>query len=67
MAVEPSNKIHFKPCALGETVYQSVEFINQTDTPSFFKFNTILNKQIRVFPNIGVVEAKSFSIITLEF
>jgi hypothetical protein len=67
MSIESSNKVHFKPCALGETVYQSVEFINQTDTPSFFKFNSIQETAIRVFPPIGVVEAKSFKIILLEF
>jgi hypothetical protein len=67
MSVQPSNKVNFKPCAVGDSVYQTVEFVNQTDTPSFFKFNIELDPQVKVFPQTGVVEAKSFCIIVLEF
>lgn len=59
--------MYFKPCALGDSVYQTLEFINQTDTPAYYKFGANLEGEVRVFPKQGVVEAKSFSIILLEF
>lgn len=67
MSIKPSPKVHFKPCALGDSVYQTLEFINQTDTPAYFKFGAAPEGEVRVFPKQGVVEAKSFSIILLEF
>ena len=65
--LNPSNKVFFKPCSKGESVYQTIEFINQTDTPCFYKFNASLNKNLRVFPKSGMIEAKSFRLIVLEF
>jgi hypothetical protein len=50
MSIKPSHKVYFKPCALGESVYQTLEFINQTDTPAYFKFGVNLVGEVKVFP-----------------
>ena len=63
----PNDLVVFPPCAINESVYQSVELINKTDTPTYFKFSPDPNKTFRVFPTCGIVEGKSFSIIILEF
>ena len=63
----PNDVVIFPPCAINESVYQSVELINKTDTPTYYKFSPDVNKTFRMFPPCGIVEGKSFSIIILEF
>ncbi|EGR30025.1 hypothetical protein IMG5_144000 [Ichthyophthirius multifiliis] len=63
----PSNKITFNACSLQESLYQTVELSNLSDTPTFFKFLPDLSKSYRIFPNVGIIQAKSFIILTIEF
>ena len=65
--VFPHDIVIFPPCAINDSVYQSIELINKTDTPTYYKFSPDVNKTFRVFPSCGIVEGKSFGIIILEF
>ena len=52
---------------MNESVYQTLELVNRTDTPTYFKFQKDMDQVFRVFPPNGIVEGKSFTIITFEF
>ena len=65
--VNPNELVVFPPCTMNDSVYQCVELINKTDTPTYFKFSPDVNKVFRVFPTCGIIEGKSFCLIILEF
>ena len=63
----PSNKVIFKAAAIGESVYQTIQIVNTSDTPVYYKILTDPTKTFRVFPQIGLIEGKSFSLVCFEF
>jgi len=65
--VYPTNKIYFKPCAPNENVFTTVQLVNRTDTPIYYKFGYDVNKAFRVYPPCGLIEGKSFNLISFEF
>ena len=48
-------RVVFKPCLKGHSVYDSVELINQSDTPVFFKIGADSNRVFRSYPRIGLI------------
>ena len=50
----PSNKVRFLPCGVNESVYQTVQLVNTSDTPIYFKFIPDPTKTFRIFPQIGI-------------
>jgi len=48
-------------------VYDSVELVNQSDTPIYFKFGQDPQRVFKAYPRIGLIEPKGFSIVALEF
>lgn len=54
MKMLPS-KVTFKPCLKNQSVYDSVELVNQSDTPIYFKFAQDHNKVFKTFPKIGLI------------
>lgn len=67
MKLYPSKNIVFAPSKIGESKYQTVELINDSDTPTYFRVSPDANKIFRVFPKAGLIEGRSFQILTLEF
>ena len=65
--VYPKNEVVFSPCAVGATAYCSIQLLNKTDTPSFFKFDSDSSKAFDVFPKYGIIEGHRFKIIFLRF
>ncbi|CAD8141208.1 unnamed protein product [Paramecium octaurelia] len=65
--LRPSNKLYFPPCTIEESVYQTVEFINKSDTPIYFNFSPDPTRTFRVFPNQGLIFGKSSQMIIVEF
>lgn len=63
----PKGVIKFPPCAPGDSIYQSVQVMNSTDTPCYFKILTKDTTVFRVAPLVGFIEAKSFVILAIEF
>lgn len=47
--------------------FQTQSYLNQSDTPTYFKFLPDPTKTYKVYPNSGLVEGKSFFILTIEF
>jgi hypothetical protein len=60
-------KVTFKPCLKNHSVYDSVELVNQSDTPIYYKFGQDPLKVFKAYPKIGLIEPKGFAIIALEF
>lgn len=56
-----------KPALLNTSVYDSIELINQSDTPIYFKMGTDINKVFRFYPKIGMIQPKDFAIVAVEF
>ena len=63
----PSDNVFFSACSKEESLYQTLELHNYNDTPTYFKFSPDPNKIFRVFPNVGLIEGKSFQIVLVEF
>lgn len=60
-------KVTFKPCLKNHSVYDSIQLVNQSDTPIYFKIGQDPHKVFKAFPRIGLIEPKGFSIVALEF
>ncbi len=58
-------KVTFKPCLKNHSAYDSVELVNQSDTPIYFKFGLDPQKVFKAFPRIGLIESKGFCIVAL--
>lgn len=65
MKIIPSNKIVMKPALLNTSVYDSFELINQSDTPIYFRMGGDITKSFRFYPKIGLIEPKSFAIVSV--
>lgn len=65
--ISPSNKIVFPAAAVNESVYQTVQIVNTSDTPVYFRILADPTKTFRSFPQIGIINGKSFSLICFEF
>ena len=65
--VVPKNELVFSPCAVGDTVYCSMQLVNKTDTPSYFKFDNDGSEIFQVFPKFGLIEGHKFKIIFFKF
>ena len=62
-----NHKIAFPPCSPGESVYQTVQLNNTSDTPVQFKILQDSTGTYRSFPPIGLIPGKSFALATFEF
>lgn len=67
LEVLPSNKVNFAACSREESLYQTVEVHNTSDTPTYFRFSPDVDQIFRVYPNAGLIAGKSFVVIVFEF
>lgn len=65
--VVPKNDLVFSPCAVGDTVYTSIQLVNKTDTPSYFKFDEDGHDSFDVYPKYGLIEGHKFKVIFFKF
>eukprot|EP00357_Protocruzia_adherens_P031746 CAMPEP_0115013128 /NCGR_PEP_ID=MMETSP0216-20121206/25201_1 /TAXON_ID=223996 /ORGANISM="Protocruzia adherens, Strain Boccale" /LENGTH=1245 /DNA_ID=CAMNT_0002382423 /DNA_START=124 /DNA_END=3861 /DNA_ORIENTATION=+ len=63
----PPGKIKFPPCAVGESVYQTLQLTNDSDTPVYYRLVEDPGKNFRYFPYIGLIAPKSFALVAVEF
>ena len=47
---KPSNMVLFSPCGPGESVYQTLEIANTSDTPVYYKMYDDSSKVFKVYP-----------------
>ena len=50
-----------------DSVYQTTELHNKSDTPVYFKFSPEITRAFKVFPNQGLIVGKSFQLLVVEF
>jgi MSP (Major sperm protein) domain len=65
--ITPSNKIVFPPASVNESVYQTVQIVNTSDTPVYYKILGDSTKTFRAFPPLGMINGKSFALVAFEF
>jgi hypothetical protein len=80
LSITPSSKIFFLPCAKNESVFQTIQLNNKSDTPIFFKILKDPTNTFRISPNsgnktnyswiycnIGLISGQSLNLICIEF
>jgi hypothetical protein len=67
MEFRPSRTVVFAPCRPDESSYQTVELVNLSDTPTYYNITGDVQRAFRVYPKAGLIDGKSFNILTLEF
>jgi hypothetical protein len=67
ISIVPKNVISFSPVSRGQTAYSSIQLVNKTDTPSFFKFDTDPNGVFDMYPKFGIIEGHRFKLIFFKF
>lgn len=55
------------PCGVGQSTFTSIQLVNKTDTPSFFKFEEDVAKNFEVYPKYGMIQGNKFKIIMVKF
>ena len=65
--LQPSKNVMFQSCGVDHVVYQTVELINKTDTPTYFQFSPDVSQIFSIYPVQGLVQGKSFKILTIQF
>jgi hypothetical protein len=63
----PNKNVIFPPCGPGESVYQTMKIMNTSDTPVFFKMMADPAKVFRVYPIMGLIQGRGFSLVCFEF
>lgn len=63
MKIFPSNKLTFQPTLRNHSVYNSIQLVNQSDTPIYFRIGPDPTRAFRAFPRIGLIESKAFAIV----
>ena len=53
----------FAAAGIGESVFQSVQIVNTSDTPVYFKVLQDPSHTFKVFPPTGLIHGKSFAIL----
>lgn len=67
MVKASAQKVDFKPCGPLESVYQTIVLTNTSDTPVIFKILQDSTGTFQAFPSLGMIQGKSYALITYEF
>ena len=62
-----NNQVHFSPCYVGDSVYQTFQVCNDSDTPSTFKIEQEPTGVFTMKPTLGVVGPGDFVLIAVRF
>lgn len=65
--MNPVGKVTFPSCGPCESVYQTMQITNTSDTPVYFKLLNDPTKTFKSYPSNGLIAGQSFSIVTFEF
>ena len=58
--VLPGTKVCFSPRTVGQSAFASIQIVNKTDTPTFFKFDKDINEVFRIVPEMGMLDGNQF-------
>ena len=62
-----NSRISFPPCSPNESVFQTVQLNNTSDTPVQFNIMQDSTGSFKSFPSIGQIQGKSFTLVCFEF
>ena len=62
-----SSKLAFPPCSPAESVYQTIQLNNTSDTPVQYSIMQDTTGTFKSYPPIGQIAGKSFALICFEF
>ena len=65
--LSPQNRVTFPTCGPNESVYQTIQISNTSDTPVYYKILQDSTQTFRAYPNVGLIQGKSFSVVCFEF
>jgi hypothetical protein len=65
--LSPQNNVTFPSCGPNESVYQTIQISNTSDTPVYYKILQDSTKTFKAFPSVGLIHGKSFGIVCFEF
>jgi hypothetical protein len=65
--LNPAKMVKFPACGPAESVYQTVQIQNTSDTPVYYKIQQDPTKTFRAFPSTGLIRGQAFVIICFEF
>lgn len=67
MELVPQKEIIFPSVSIFQSSYQTLLIKNNSDTPLYYKFISDVSSIFRIYPKNGIVKAKNFNIILVEF
>ena len=64
---DPPKEIFFPSTTINQSQYQTLKIINKNDTPLYYNFNIDSSNVFRVHRKYGLIPAKEFHLICIEF
>ena len=65
--LNPNKNVVFPSCGPNESVYQTIQINNTSDTPVYYKILKDSTMTFQAYPSFGLVQGKSFGIVCFEF
>ena len=65
--LSPRENVNFPCCGPNESVYQTLQITNTSDTPVYYKILQDSTETFKSFPQVGLINGKSFGIVCFEF
>lgn len=65
--LNPQKNSTFPSCGPNESVYQTIQISNTSDTPVYYKILQDPTKTFKAYPSVGLIHGKSFGIVCFEF
>ena len=62
----PNDLLVFPPTSIHQSLYKTITISNKSDTPLYFRFNSLLTESFRLFPKSGLIKPKEGQIIVVE-
>jgi hypothetical protein len=65
--MNPSKEVYFSPCGPNESVFQTLQISNTSETPVYYKILQDSTQTFKAFPSVGLIKGKSFGVVCFEF
>ena len=65
--LNPNKNLTFPSCGPNESVYQTLQISNTSDTPVYYKILQDSTNTFKAYPAYGLIQGKSFGIVCFEF
>jgi len=65
--LSPMKNVVFPSCGPNESVYQTLQIANTSDTPVYYKLLSDSTNTFKAYPPVGLIGGQRFAIICFEF